>query len=157
MMKNMANYNFLERALETLLALTIMHASAQFPLEFTQNGPGAGFWPFALGLALLVCAVVLFLYTMMNRAQLAEQIVELGKPGNKRVYIMMVLAVLYCALLTVIGFYPASAALIVAIMHLMDYKKPKGIALTTFGTLVFIYLVFGMLLRTQMPMGMFFD
>ncbi len=153
----MANYNYLVSALGMILALIIMHASAEFPLEFTQNGPGAGFWPFALGLAIFLCAVILLIYTVMNKMQLSQQQVDLSKPGNKRVYIMMGLAIAYCALMTVLGFYPASAALIVAVMHLMDYKKPKGIAMTTVGTLVFIYLVFGMLLRTQMPMGLFFD
>ena len=38
-----------------------------------------------------------------------------------------------------------AALLIIAVMRLMDYHNKKVIALTTVLTLLFIYLVFGML------------
>ena len=60
-------------------------------------------------------------------------------------------------LINLLGFYPASALLIIAIMRLMDYRNIKVIALTTVLTLVFIYLVFGMLLHTTMPQSIFLE
>ena len=68
---------------------------------------------------------------------------------------MMGLVVIFCVLINLLGFYPAAAALIVATMKLMDYHNKKGILLTTALTLAFIYLVFGVLLHTQMPQSIF--
>lgn len=156
-MKNMANCNFLVSVLGMMIGAVIMNAASEFPLEFTENGPGAGFWPFALGVAMAVAAVVLLVYTIMNRKALSEQLVALTLPANKRVYVMMVIVAIYCGLITVLGFYPASALLIPATMKLMDYHDKKVIAMTTVGTIVFIYVIFSVLLHTQMPQSMFLE
>ena len=60
-------------------------------------------------------------------------------------------------LINLLGFYLAAACLIPAVMKLMDYHNKKYIALTTIGTIVFIYLVFGMLLHTNMPESIFLE
>ena len=132
-----------------------MTAAAAFPMQFTENGPGPGFWPFSLGGALAVAALVLLVFTFIKRADLAQQRVNLTTAANKRVYIMMGLVVIFCVLINLLGFYPAAAALIVATMKLMDYHNKKGILLTTLLTLAFIYLFFGVLLHTQMPQSIF--
>ena len=45
LMKNMANCNFLVSILGTMIGVAIMNAASEFPLEFTENGPGPGFGP----------------------------------------------------------------------------------------------------------------
>ena len=52
---------------------------------------------------------------------------------------------------------PASALLIPATMKLMDFHDKKIIAMTTVGTIAFIYIIFGLLLHTQMPQSMFLE
>jgi len=156
-MKNMACCNFIVSILGMMIGAAIMMAASEFPLEFTENGPGPGFWPFALGTALTVAAVVLLGYTFSNKAELSKQLVALTLPANKRVYVMMVIVAVYCGLITVLGFYPASALLIPATMKLMDFHDKKIIALTTVGTIAFIYVIFTVLLHTQMPQSMFLE
>ena len=134
-----------------------MHAAAAFPLEFTENGPGPGFWPFALGAAMLAAAAVLFIATFLQKDFLSREMVRLTTAQNKRVYIMMGLVLLYCLLISLLGFYPASLFLIPAVMRLMDYRNKKYIALTAAATLLFIYLVFGVLLHTKMPQSIFLE
>ena len=138
-----------------VLGALIMSAAAAFPMQFTENGPGPGFWPISLGCALAVAALVLLAFTFMKRADLAQQKVNLTTTANKRVYIMMGLVVLFCVFINLLGFYPAAALLIIATMKLMDYHDKKGIILTTVLTLAFIYLVFGVLLHTKMPQSIF--
>ena len=70
---------------------------------------------------------------------------------------MMGFVVLFCVLISILGFYPAAALMIPAVMHLMDYRNYKVIGLTTVLCLLFIYLVFGMLLHTQMPQSVFME
>ena len=156
-MNNMTICNYIVGIVGMVIGGLIMRAAAAFPMEFTENGPGPGFWPFALGAALAVAAVILLAFTFMKRADLAQQDVRLTTAANKRVYLMMGLVVLFCVLMNLLGFYPAAALLIVAIMKLMDYHRIKGIALTTALTLAFIYLVFGLLLHTKMPQSIFFS
>ena len=154
-MNNMTICNYIVSVVGLALGALIMNAAAAFPMQFTENGPGPGFWPFSLGCALAVAAVVLLAFTFTKRADLSGQRVSLSTPANKRVYIMMGLVVAFCVLINLLGFYPAAAALIVATMKLMDYHNKKGILLTTVLTLAFIYLVFGVLLHTQMPQSIF--
>ena len=156
-MKNMANCNFVVSILGMMIGAAIMNAASEFPLEFTENGPGAGFWPFALGTALTIAAVVLLIYTISNKKELSKELVALTLPANMRVYMMMAIIVVYVGLINVLGFYPASAILIPATMKLMDFHNKKVIAMTTFGTIAFIYLVFSVLLHTQMPQSMFLE
>ena len=156
-MKNMANCNFVVSILGMMIGAAIMNAASEFPLEFTENGPGAGFWPFALGTALTIAAVVLLIYTISNKKELSKELVSLTLPANMRVYMMMAIIVVYVGLINVLGFYPASALLIPATMKLMDFHNKKVIAMTTVGTIAFIYLVFSVLLHTQMPQSMFLE
>ena len=155
MMNNMTICNYIVGVVGMVLGALIMSAAAAFPMQFTENGPGPGFWPFSLGCALAVAAVVLLFFTFMKRADLAQQKVNLTTAANKRVYIMMGLVVLFCVFINLLGFYPAAALLIIATMKLMDYHDKKGIILTTVLTLAFIYLVFGVLLHTKMPQSIF--
>lgn len=156
-MKNMANCNFVVSILGMMIGAAIMNAASEFPLEFTENGPGAGFWPFALGTALTIAAVVLLIYTISNKKELSKEFVALTLPANMRVYMMMAIIVVYVGFINVLGFYPASALLIPATMKLMDFHNKKVIAMTTVGTIAFIYLVFSVLLHTQMPQSMFLE
>lgn len=156
-MKNMANCNFVVSIIGMMIGAAIMNAASEFPLEFTENGPGAGFWPFALGTALTIAAVVLLIYTISNKKELSKELVALTLPANMRVYMMMAIIVVYVGLINVLGFYPASALLIPATMRLMDFHNKKVIAMTTVGTIAFIYLVFSVLLHTQMPQSMFLE
>ncbi|MBQ2975266.1 MAG: tripartite tricarboxylate transporter TctB family protein [Phascolarctobacterium sp.] len=156
-MKNMANCNFVVSILGMMIGAAIMNAASEFPLEFTENGPGAGFWPFALGTALTIAAVVLLIYTISNKKELSKELVALTLPANMRVYMMMAIIVVYVGFINVLGFYPASALLIPATMKLMDFHNKKVIAMTTVGTIAFIYLVFSVLLHTQMPQSMFLE
>ena len=156
-MKNMANCNFVVSILGMMIGAAIMNAASEFPLEFTENDPGAGFWPFALGTALTIAAVVLLVYTISNKKELSKELVALTLPANMRVYMMMAIIVVYVGFINVLGFYPASALLIPATMKLMDFHNKKVIVMTTVGTIAFIYLVFSVLLHTQMPQSMFLE
>ena len=93
-MNNMAVCNYIVGVLGAVIGGLIMQAAAAFPLEFTENGPGPGFWPFSLGAVLGAVSVLLLLYTFVNKTDLHGVKVQLSSIGNKRVYLMMGLVVL---------------------------------------------------------------
>lgn len=154
-MKSMLFCNYIVGVLGVLIGAAIMQASAAFPMAFTQNGPGPGFWPFSLGCALTVAAVILLVYNMANKQELQEQKVSLSSPANKRVYLLMGIILIFVVLITVLGFFGAGLVLIPAIMLLMKFKDKKVIAMTTVGTLAFIYVVFSLVLGTKLPQSIF--
>lgn len=156
-MKNMALCNYIVVGLGIIISCLIMNAASEFPLEFTVNGPGAGFWPFSLGVALFLAAIVLFAYTLIHKEELSHTKVALSMPPNKRVYFFMAVIVIYCVVINLLGFYAASLILIPVIMKMMDCADKKVIALTAVGTIVFVYLVFGEILNTNMPESIFLE
>ena len=134
-----------------------MGASAGFPMEITEQGPGPGFWPFLLGVALTVAALVLAVYTLCHRQELTVEKVILGTAANRQVYVMMALLVLFCRLIHLIGFYAASVVLIPCIMHRLECRDKKLMLFTAVGVTLFIYLVFGQLLHTSLPSSVFLE
>ena len=155
-MNNMAVCNYIVGVLGAVIGGLIMQAAAAFPLEFTENGPVPASGLYA-GAVLGAVSVLLLLYTFINKTDLHGVKVHLSSTGNKRVYLMMGLVVVFCVLISILGFYPAAALMIPAVMRLMDYRNYKVIGLTTVLSLLFIYLVFGMLLHTQMPQSVFME
>ena len=156
-MVSMRSCNFIVTLIGLLLGGAIMSAAARFPLEITEQGPGAGFWPFLLGAALVVAAVSLALYTMVHRAALTEEKVALGTAANRQAYVMIGLILLFCAMIHLIGFYPAAALLIPCVMYRLECRDKKRMLLTAAGVVLFIYLVFGQLLHTSLPSSVFLE
>ena len=154
-MKSMLMCNYIVGALGVLVGGLIMQAASTFPMAFTENGPGPGFWPFSLGTGMLIAAVLVLIYNFMNKDEMSKQEVSLATPANKRVYMLMAMLVVFCGLIELLGFYAAGLVLIPSIMILMDFHDKKVIAMSTIGTLVFIYVVFSLVLGTKMPQSMF--
>ena len=83
-MVSMKLCNFVVFVMGLAVGGAIMGASAGFPMEITDQGPGPGFWPFLLGLALTVAALVLAVYTFCHRQELTEEKVNLGTAANRQ-------------------------------------------------------------------------
>ena len=156
-MVSMKLCNFVVFVIGMVIGGGIMGASTGFPMEITEQGPGPGFWPFLLGLALTVAAIVLAVYTLCHRHELTEEKVILGTAANRQVYVVMALIVLFCGLIHLIGFYVAAMVLIPCIMYRLECRDKKLMLFTAVGVTLFIYLVFGQLLHTSLPSSVFLE
>ncbi len=156
-MFTMKSCNMVVSLLGLLLGACIMHAASAFPLGMTDLGPGPGFWPFLLGAGMAVAAVVLCIYTWMDRIDLTIRKVSLNTEGTRQAYAMMGVVVLFCAAIRVLGFYPATICVVPLIMYRLECRNKLMILLTTVGVTLFIYLVFGYVLQTTMPQSVFLD
>ena len=156
-MVSMKLCNFVVFIVGMILGGSIMGASARFPMEITEQGPGPGFWPFLLGLALTVAALVLAGYTLYHRLELTEEKVALGTAANRQVYLVMGLIVAFCGLIRLTGFYIAALLLVPSIMYRLECRDKKRMLLTALGITLFIYLVFGQLLHTSLPSSVFLE
>ena len=156
-MVSMKLCNFVVFVMGMAIGGAIMGASAGFPMEITEQGPGPGFWPFLLGLALTLAALVLAVYTFCHRQELTEEKVNLGTAANRQVYVVMVLVVLFCGLIHLVGFYAAAVILIPCIMYRLECRDKKLMLFTAVGVTLFICLVFGHLLHTSRPSSVFLE
>lgn len=154
-MVSMKLCNFVVFVLGFIIGGAIMAASACFPMEITEQGPGPGFWPFLLGLALTAATLALVFDTVCHRAELAEEKVSLGTAANRQAYIVMGLIIFFCGLIHLSGFYAAAMLLIPCIMYLLGERNKKRMLFTAVGITLFIYLVFGQLLHTSLPSSVF--
>lgn len=154
-MFSMRSCNYITALAGLCIGAAIMAASAVFPTDMTEQGPGPGFWPFLLGAALTGAAGILAGYTFLHRAILTEDKVPLNTAANRQAYMMMGIIGIFALLIPLIGFYPAAFLLVPCVMYRLDYRDKKWIAGTTVGVTVFIYVVFGQLLHTALPVSVF--
>jgi hypothetical protein len=118
-----------------LLALAYLVAGRGYPLD-TLATPGPGVFPHAAGLALLLLAVWQFLDARRSASAEPPTAVStaagIGRSAPRAVLVMSAALVLYAAGLPVLGFLPASAALVflaARLMGLPGWWRPAALAL----------------------------
>jgi hypothetical protein len=156
-MYSMLVCNYVVSVVFLALGGAMMYGAAAFPMAMTEQGPGPGFWPFCLGAVLVAASLILFLFSLFHREDMAAKQVAFTMESNRPVYKAMGLLVLLCAAIVVLGFFPALVIFIPALMYLLRCRNLRWIGGTTLGVIVFVYVVFGMVLNTQFPQSIFLE
>ncbi|HMO45103.1 MAG TPA: tripartite tricarboxylate transporter TctB family protein [Rubrivivax sp.] len=82
--------------------------------EWTSDGPGAGYFPFYIGLILLICGIGVLLQSL--RARRSDTEVFVDSVQLKRVLSVLLPSALYVGAIMLIGIYVASAVFIALFM-----------------------------------------
>jgi hypothetical protein len=90
--------------------------------EWTSDGPGAGYFPFYIGLILLVCGAAIFVQSL--RARKADDSVFVDSVQLKRVLSVLVPSAIYAGAIMVLGIYVASAIFIALFMIVLGKYSP---------------------------------
>jgi hypothetical protein len=90
--------------------------------EWTSDGPGAGYFPFYIGLILLVCGAAIFVQSL--RARKADDSVFVDSLQLKRVLSVLVPSAIYAGAIMVLGIYVASALFITLFMIVLGTYSP---------------------------------
>ena len=118
-------------------------------MDFPYHGLsdiGGGFWPKLLGGALLLCSIGLALETALKK-QPDEVTIDFRSEGMKRVLIALGIMVVFSVLTYIL--------VISCAILLGERNKVKLLAIPV-GVIVFIYVVFEMVLHTNLPAGILF-
>ncbi len=115
----------------------------------TQEGPGPGFFPMWYGVAMLVLALVLMVKSAMQP--------DSGKPvawsGVARALSVWAVFAIGMGLLKVLGFLLVFALMTLFVVAVM-YERPLKVAFAAaIGNAVGFYLLFGLALRLELPVG----
>jgi putative tricarboxylic transport membrane protein len=137
-----------------LLVFAVGYASValQYPYR-SSTGPGSGFLPFWLGVAMGVLAFLLLIGATRSSAPDAAWLPE-GR-GLRKLGIVMAATVAFAALLKVMGLILAGALFLVGILRFVErYPWPLTLAIAA-GTVLVEYVVFVRWLSVPLPEGPF--
>jgi hypothetical protein len=109
------------------IGLIVIWQARKLGAEWTSDGPGAGYFPFYIGLVLTICSAVIFVQSMRKRA---DSEVFVDSVQLKRVLQVLVPSAVYVAAIWVLGLYVASALFIALFMIVLGkYAPGKSIAI----------------------------
>ena len=127
-------------ALIILLGVVVLYGSSKLGSGWTSDGPGAGYFPFYIGLILCISGAAVFGQALVGKLHNKEPFVDREQLG--RVMSVLIPAVIYVVVMQVIGLYIASAIYIAVFMiWLGKYSPVKSVILALAVMVVFYALV----------------
>lgn len=132
-----------------VFALIVIYGSILAGIGWGAEGPKAGFFPFYVGLAILISSVVNFIHARAGDAR--ERFADWDQIG--KVMSIVVPTAIYVGAIPFIGIYIASAVLIAYFMkRLGNYGWPL-IAAIAIGMPVLTFIVFERWFLVPLPKG----
>jgi putative tricarboxylic transport membrane protein len=135
-------------ALFFALAVAFSAAALRFYPYSSEGGPGSGFLPFWLGLAMAALALMLFL----RRARVADPEFPTGE-RRTRLLLVLGLTIAFVVLLKPLGMILTTMLYLIAIVRFFGGHAWWVAVTVGIGAAAFNYLVFAHWLRVPFPQG----
>jgi Tripartite tricarboxylate transporter TctB family len=104
-----------------VLGIVVMFQARKLGAGWTSDGPGAGYFPFYIGLVLAVSGAAIFVQALRSRAT-SEVFVD--SVQGKRVLQVLVPSAIYVGAIMALGLYVASAIFITLFMIVLGKYSP---------------------------------
>ena len=138
-------------ALVLLMGLVVIFGSRKLGSGWTSDGPGAGYFPFYIGLILCISGLGTMYQSLLGKKRNTDIFVD-GEQ-IRRVLSVLVPAVVYVLAIQVLGLYVASAIYIAGFMIILGkFGKSKSIALGVAVAVVF-FLMFEVWFKVPLYKG----
>jgi hypothetical protein len=134
-----------------VLGLVVVVTSAKLGAGWTSDGPGSGYFPFYVGAILCIASAVTLYQALLGKKRNAEIFVD--QEQLKRVLVVLIPAVVYVGVVTVLGLYVASAIYVAAFMVVLgkfSYFKSVLIAVVM---AVVLFLMFEVWFKVPLYKG----
>ena len=139
-------------ALILVLGLTVLYGSRKLGSGWTSDGPGAGYFPFYIGIILCVSAAGILFQAVWGKQRNTEIFVD--NEQLKQVLTVLIPAVIYVGVVQLLGLYIASAVYIALFMVLLGKFPPwKGVA-AALGVVVTFFFMFEVWFKVPLYKGM---
>ena len=144
---------------EAIVALIVVAIGAVVVVEarrlgasWGSDGPGAGYFPFYIGLILLVCGVAIFVKAIRARGGAGDE-AFVDRAQLARVASVLVPSIVYVAGIMVLGLYVASALFIALFMIVLGRYSPlKSVVIGALVCAVF-FLMFEVWFKVPLYKG----
>ena len=104
-------------ALVILMGGVVIYGSRKLGSEWTSDGPGAGYFPFYIGLILVISGIGVLYQALSSKSRNTEVFVDREELG--RVLSVLLPAAVYVGAIQLIGIYVASAVYIALFMVIL--------------------------------------
>jgi len=138
-------------ALVVLMGLVVIFGSRKLGSGWTSDGPGAGYFPFYIGLILIISGLGTLYQSLLGKKRNTEIFVD-GEQ-IRRVLQVLIPATVYVIAIQVLGMYIASAIYIAGFMIILGkFGKAKSIALAV-TIIVIFFLMFEVWFKVPLYKG----
>jgi hypothetical protein len=126
-------------ALVVLLGAVVVFGSRKLGSGWTTDGPGAGYFPFYIGLILCISGAGIFFQTVLGKGKNTEIFVD--SVQLKRVLQVLIPALVYVGAVQFLGLYLASAIYIALFMvYLGHYSWVKSAIISVVVITLFFFM-----------------
>ena len=140
-------------ALVVLLGLVVLFGSRNLGAGWTSDGPGAGYFPFYIGLILCISGGGILYQSLLGKKRNTEIFVDSDQ--LRRVMTVLVPAAVYVLAIQLFGMYIASAVYIAGFMILLGkYDKARSVALAL-AIAVLFFCMFEIWFKVPLAKGYF--
>jgi hypothetical protein len=139
-----------------LLGALVIYGSRQLGAEWGDDGPGAGYFPFYIGVILCISGGGVVVQTLLAKGKAKEKNAEafVDRESMGRVLAVLVPAIVYVAVVDLIGIYVASAVYIILFMvYLGKYSWLKSVIVGLAVNALF-FLMFEVWFKVPLHKGM---
>ena len=138
-------------ALVLLMGLVVIYGSRALGSGWTSDGPGAGYFPFYIGLILAISGAGILYQAVLGKKRNEEVFVD--SEQLRRVLTVLIPAVVYVAAIQFAGIYIASFVYIALFMMLLGkYSRTKSV-IASLVVVVVIFLMFEVWFKVPLPKG----
>jgi hypothetical protein len=127
-------------ALLLIIGLGVVFESSRLGAGWTTDGPGAGYFPFYIGVIIVVSGAGIFYQALLGKRRNAEVFVDAEQ--LKRVLSVLVPATAYVLAVALLGLYVASAVYIALFMVVLGKYAWAKSAAVAFAVNALFFLMF---------------
>lgn len=149
--------NLIAAGLCALLAVVVIGISSTYPTSaaYGTGVPGPGLWPTVISVLLLVCSGILTYRTLVKMKPEENTSLNLLSAGSRRVYLTMLILLVYVLVLKPVGFIISTTAMEFVFMQWFGKKKPYITLLIALSITLISYFAFKNLLNVPINFGLF--
>jgi Tripartite tricarboxylate transporter TctB family len=116
----------------------VIYEARRLGAGWSSDGPGAGYFPFYIGLILAVCGVAIFVQSIRARATETDADTFVDSVQLKQVLSVLLPSVVYVGVIMLLGLYLASAIFIALFMVILGkYPVVKSLVIGVLVNVVF--------------------
>ncbi len=133
------------------LGSVVAYQAYKLGAGWTTDGPGAGYFPFYIGLILMVCSLGIFFQSTLGKNKDTDVFVDREQLG--RVASVLLPAVVYVLVMMFLGIYVASAIYIALFMIVLGkYPAVKSVVLSVV-IMAFFFVLFEIWFKVPLYKG----
>lgn len=135
-----------------VLGLVVIQGSWKLGSKWTTDGPGAGYFPFYIGLILCISGAGILYQSLFGKKKNAAVFVD--SEQLRRVLSVLVPALVYVLVIQFIGLYVASAIYIALFMTILGKYSPIKSAIAGLVVVTIFFLMFEVWFKVPLFKGM---